>query len=314
MSSLALNILVAPLNWGLGHATRCVPVIDRYLAEGHRVTIGGDGESFAWLRRRYPDLPAVELAPLRLRYSSGRSQVLTMLCQIPHLIRWMIHDHRRLAALQMSHHFDVVVSDNRFALWLAPGRWNATTIYMTHQLRIPLPRGLRSFEGIAQRAHACIINRYARCWVPDEAASPGLAGLLSHPEQRGMYRIPIEYIGPLSRFRRVAEDEQRVAKEGAVLLLSGLEPQRSLLRTEFMRTYPHGEVIEGCTDDEYIARRLGSARTIVARSGYSTVMDLMAMGLLDDVATTIRWVPTPGQPEQEYLAALWGQKSDRVVI
>lgn len=81
-----------------------------------------------------------------------------------------------------------------------------------------------------------------------------------------------------------------------------------------MRTYPHGEVIEGCTDDEYIAHRLVLAHTIVARSGYSTVMDLMAMGLLDDVATTIRWVPTPGQPEQEYLATLWGQKSDRVVI
>lgn len=304
-----VNVFIAPLNWGLGHATRCVPLIDRYLAEGAKVTIGGDGESLDWLRRRYPDLPAVELAPLRLHYSKGRRQVWTLLLQLPHILCWLIRDHRRMNELQREHHFDLIISDNRFALYLT-----SPSVYITHQLRIRLPRPWQWLEPLAQRVHACIINRYSELWVPDYPDYPGLAGVLSHIDRQPISNrsaIDPKYIGPLSRFSNYPlplESEASALGKGcpqdgkgaSVLLLSGLEPQRSLFREWAQRQYPGVEVIEGCVDDEYVASRLCSAETIIARSGYSTIMDLEALGLLDRALL----IPTPGQPEQEYLAKL----------
>ena len=111
-----MTILVAPLNWGLGHASRCVPLVHRFLDEGHEVILGGDGESLVLLRRHFPKLRYVYLAPLTLRYSSGKSQVWAMLKALPSLVCWAIKDHTILKAVLNEEHIDRVVSDNRFGL------------------------------------------------------------------------------------------------------------------------------------------------------------------------------------------------------
>ena len=114
-----MKIFIAPLNWGLGHATRCVPLIERFLAQGHEVVLGGDGISLQYLRQRYPQLRSIELAPLRLRYSSGKRQVLAMLFAIPKLIVFSVRDHRLLKRIQVQESFDEIISDNRFGLYLS---------------------------------------------------------------------------------------------------------------------------------------------------------------------------------------------------
>ena len=201
-----MRVFIAPLNWGLGHATRCVPLIERYRQEGHEVILGGDGESLIWLKRRFPTLRIEELAQLRVRYSATQSQVGAMLSMLPDFIRFIREDHRRLQALQARYHFDLIVSDNRFGLYLPktenrePRTENPEprTVYLTHQLRIRLPHGWRWAEPLAERMHAYFYRQYDEVWVPDyEDYAGSLAGWLSHPKQLPAHT---RYIGPLSRF------------------------------------------------------------------------------------------------------------------
>ena len=323
-----MKILVAPLNWGLGHASRCVPLIRSFIAEGHEVILGGDGDSLKLLRRHFPKLRYVYLAPLRLRYSAGNRQVWAMVRALPHLVSWSIKDHAMLEAVLKEEHIDRVVSDNRFGLYSD----RTECVYMTHQLHIFLPKGWRWLEPLAERLHARIYKRFKEVWVPDyEDFSRSLAGELSHLNgQRGKVQGTIKYIGPLSRFSGM---EVRDANERrtVVAVLSGLEPQRTILENEIVARYKSTDepvvIIQGLPgrpntrfkrgnitmipylSDTELVPLLKNAKRIIARSGYSTIMDLHALGLLKNTASQsafpdcqIELIPTPGQPEQEYLA------------
>ena len=112
-----MRVLVAPLNWGLGHASRCVPLIERLQAEGHEVVLGGNGESLTLLRKHFPSLAVLPLAPLELQYSKGQRQVLAMLRALPKIIRSARLDHQMLDEYLHYEQIDEVISDNRFGLY-----------------------------------------------------------------------------------------------------------------------------------------------------------------------------------------------------
>ena len=316
-----MKILLAPLNWGLGHASRCVPLVQRFLDEGHEVVLGGDGESLTLLRRHFPKLRYVYLAPLNLRYSAGKRQVWAMLKAIPKLIVWSIKDHLLLRSVLQEEKFDQVISDNRF------GFYHSTTecIYITHQLHIMLPKGWKWAEPLASRLHARIYTRYNKVWIPDyEENEKSLAGELSHPKELKIknFELKIQYIDPLSRFEITRSCDHEITKScDVVAVLSGLEPQRTILEKELLARYAgkdeHVLIVQGLMNrpntrfkrghitivpylsDDELAAALLSAKHIIVRSGYSTIMDLAALGLLQ---RSIEFIPTPGQPEQEYLA------------
>ena len=330
-----MKILVAPLNWGLGHASRCVPLVHRFLEQGHEVILGGDGESLTLLRKHFPKLRYVYLAPLNLRYSKGSRQVGAMLRAMPQLIGWMIKDHAILKAILKEEHIDRIVSDNRFGLYAS----GSETIYMTHQLHILLPNGWKWLEPLAARLHARIYTRYNKVWVPDyEEPEKSLAGELSHPTVISNQHSVISYIDPLSRFdQRIPNNQSTPSapKYEVVAVLSGLEPQRTMLEKELLARYQNTEqsvlIVQGLMhrpntrlkrgkisivphmDDAELAAALTGAKHIIARSGYSTIMDLNALGLLDaekgNSKVQIELLPTPGQPEQEYLAARFLEKN-----
>ena len=326
--------LVAPLNWGLGHASRCVPLVWRLLEEGHEVILGGDGESLTLLRRHFPKLRYTYLAPLNLQYSAGKSQVWAMVKALPKLVVWSMKDHLMLQAILREEHIDGIISDNRFGLYINQPTTNdhrPTTIYLTHQLSIMLPKGWRWFEPLVARLHARIYARYNKVWVPDyEEKAISLAGELSHPQLsilNSQFSI-LNYIGPLSRFsildRQTTNDELRTTNYDVVAVLSGLEPQRTALEKEIIARYQDTQervlIVQGLMhrpstrikrgnltivptmgDAELVAAMKG-AKHIIARSGYSTIMDLEALGMIKKAEL----IPTPGQPEQEYLA-FWTQ-------
>lgn len=311
-----MRILVAPLNWGLGHASRCVPLIERLQREGHEVVLGGDGESLSLLRKHFPTLGVLPLAPLELRYGSGKRQVRAMVRALPKIIRSARLDHRMLESYLLYEQIDEVISDNRFGLWSHKTR----CIYMTHQLRVALPRPWQWFEPLVARWHRRIIARYNECWIPDETVmpngQPGLAGRLSHP---AVLPPNAKYIGALSRFAGKAYQPDNTYR--VVAILSGLEPQRTMLEKELCKRYENADesvlIIRGkiqgpptvvrhgkltivpWLDDDHTAAYLAGAERIICRSGYSSVMDMYALGVMPKV----EWHPTPGQPEQEYLAA-----------
>lgn len=324
-----MKILVAPLNWGLGHASRCVPFIKKWLAEGHEVVLAGDGESLLLLRKQFPQLRFIPFAPLRLRYSRRSRQVWAIVRSIPAIVLWALKDHHLLKILVRDEHFDRIVSDNRFFFYSR----QVESIYITHQLHILLPKGWRWAEPIASRMHARICMRYNKVWVPDVEGtgdsfppSATLAGRLSHLtptelQQSGLQN-KVEYIGPLSRFENYTPYRTQQVEYHTVCVISGLEPQRTLLEKEMFKRYQNSEetvlVVRGVMnvpntritqrkmtivpsmDDNTLAMALINAKHIVVRSGYSTIMDLKALGVLHKAEL----IPTPGQCEQEYLALL----------
>ena len=321
-----MKVLVAPLNWGLGHASRCVPLIQRLLEEGHEVILGGDGDSLTLLRKHFPKLRYVYLAPLDLRYSKGKRQVWAMLKALPRLVVWSIKDHAMLQAILHEEPIDQVISDNRFGLY---GK-QTECVYMTHQLHIMLPRGWKWAEGIASRLHARIYARFNKVWVPDyEDRAESLAGEMSHPSHLPFGHLPctIDYIGPLSRFDR---KDLKILNYDVVAVLSGLEPHRTMLEQEIEQRFTGKKdqvlIVQGLMgrpqttikrgnitivpsmNDAELEAALKGAKHIIARSGYSTIMDLEALGMLrvksPKPTVQIELIPTPGQPEQEYLASL----------
>ena len=329
-----MKILLAPLNWGLGHASRCVPLVQRLLDEGNEVVLGGDGESLTLLRKHFPKLRYVYLAPLQLRYSKGKRQVWAMIKALPKLWTWALKDHAILKAVLREEPFDQIISDNRFGLYSVRERSKQSVlcqakpicIYITHQLHIMLPKGWRWLEPLVARLHARVYMRFNKVWVPDyKDYKQSLAGELSHPPiATGKNQIStIEYIGPLSRFLPATKE----TNYDVVAVLSGLEPQRTLLEKELLARFQDSNqsvlIVQGLlnkpntrikranitivpymNDDELVAAMTG-AKLIIARAGYSTIMDLNALDLLSKAEL----IPTPGQPEQEYLATWIAQKT-----
>ena len=309
-----MKVLVCPLNWGLGHAARCIPIIAQQLAENHEVVIAADGFPMALLRQEFPSLRFIECPSYSISYSTGKSQIGAMLRSFPSIIGGVFHEHSWLKSLIKTEHFDRVISDNRFGMWSS----RCESIYITHQLMVKMPKQLKFIEPIVWVLHSMFIARYNSCWIPDSANSPTLSGDLSH-----LYPLPrnAKFIGPLSRFNTLGKIFPNKEFE-VVAVLSGVEPQRTMLEQELISRFklelvptlivcgqPRSEKlsskIENITlvshlESDEIAAILLGAKHIITRSGYSTIMDLDALNCLYKA----EFIPTPGQTEQKYLAEL----------
>ena len=304
-----LRVLVAPLDWGLGHATRCIPVIYELQKQCTDVWLAGEKAQEQLLRTEFPDLPFLPLQGYRVRYASSASGLsLALLSQAPGLWRSVLREKKWLARMIEQHQFDIVISDNRFGL----SHHSLPCIFITHQLAISTSMG-KWADRLAQRLNYRFIGKFNECWVPDHRDEPSLAGLLSHP--RVSPPIPVRYPGLLSRLIRA--DLQ--PEPGTLFIsLSGPEPQRTIWENRIVDEIAHYQgratILRGLpgtgkhipsTNDilffnhlpsaEY-GTKLEKAEWVICRSGYSTVMDLARMGKKAVL------VPTPGQPEQEYLA------------
>ena len=307
-----MKILIAPLNWGLGHATRCVPVIQKLIAEGHEVVIVADGYPIAFLRQEFPSLRFLEFPSYSIYYSTGKSQIGAMIFNLPNIISGIIREHLWLRNLLRAECFDQVISDNRFGMW----NHRVYSVYITHQIMVKMPDSLNFFEPFVYWLHKMVIKQYDECRIPDHAENGGLSGDLAHK-----YPLPdnAEFIGPLSRFQG-QESTQPETKYEIVAVISGVEPQRSIFENNLILKYKNrpekvlivqGQPIQAekiskqigsitlvshLPDDEMVAVLIG-ANKIICRSGYSSIMDLYALNCLNKTEL----IPTPGQTEQEYL-------------
>src|SRR5690606_41332719 len=63
------TILVAPLHWGLGHATRCIPIIYALIEHGFKPLIASDGGALELLRKEFPDVESLELPSYQITYA-----------------------------------------------------------------------------------------------------------------------------------------------------------------------------------------------------------------------------------------------------
>ena len=308
------RILISPLDWGLGHASRIIPLINRYLEQGDNVIIAGSGLSLNLLKKQFPTLESIEIPSFKMKYSAGKSQVWAVAKAFPRLIYYSIREHSALKRIVKEKNIDFIISDNRFGLY----HKRVPSAYITHQLMIKLPKGWAWLEPFVASVHRCIINKFTECWVPDfKEVELSLAGELSHPN-----KMPrnVRYIGMLSRFKELGVRSEELGVN-CIAILSGAEPQRSIFEKELLvslQSKPHNNIIlvQGKIEAEQKITQVGKvtmynymnteelqeyilkADEIICRSGYSSIMDLHALGKLQNATL----IPTPGQTEQEYLA------------
>lgn len=302
-----IKVLVAPLDWGLGHATRCIPLIQSLLAAGYEVLLAGEGKQAALLAAEFPQLTLLPLRGYRVTYSRRAWQLpFTLLGQLPAIWRTIRAENRWLREQVRQHNIQLVISDNRYGLYHP----DIPCAMLTHQLTIAVP--IRILQNLLQQFHYRLLNRFSIVWVPDLAGSVNAAGLLSHPET--MPKVPVQYIGWLSRFH--AADKLPTYKY--CVLLSGPEPQRTILEEKLLSSFNkiHEKVlfIRGLPGEEDLPitgkhivcynhlkeadlqTALQEAEWVISRSGYTTVMELLTLQKKSIL------LPTPGQTEQAYLA------------
>ncbi len=305
MPASAKRILIAPLDWGLGHTTRCVPVIRQLQRLGHDIVFAGDERQQTWIRQSFPRIDTVFLEGYRVRYSR-RALMFTILWQLPRLLNTIRQEHAWLLDLVKRERIDGIISDNRYGLW-HPQR---PSVILTHQLAVHTGLGTGS-EAAVRQMHYRYLNRFGEVWIPDLPGGENLAGKLSHPDQ-----LPpgARYIGWLSQFE---QPKEMGAGRHVLVLLSGPEPQRSILAdrlwAQAIQIRQPVAFVEGkggamrqdipphirhipLADTKSLQALLEEASLVVCRSGYSTLMDLARLGKLAVL------IPTPGQTEQEYLA------------
>lgn len=311
-SSALKRILIAPLNWGLGHAARCIPLIKALENMGAEVLLASDGVALDLLKAECPHLPAFELPSYRIRYQSP-NMVRNIAWQLPRIAYAIRAERWETERLVSENSIQGVISDNRYGCFSR----QANSVILTHQLHLRIPN--RFLEWSANQVLRRALKKFDEVWVPDTADEPNLSGELSHGEP--VIHPKIQFIGPLSRLQA---GESALEYDVAVVL-SGPEPQRTYLEQRLLeqamplpqkfifiqgrtRAKEHHyasenvEVVSYFTSSELNEVLLASG-IIVCRSGYSSVMDLAALG------KKALLIPTPGQTEQEYLADFFARQN-----
>jgi uncharacterized protein (TIGR00661 family) len=300
------------LEWGLGHASRCIPIINELLTQHCEVFVAAEGATFSLLKREFPGLKFLPLMGYRMKYS--RKKIFLpwkIISQFPRMAFTIYKEHQWLKQIVNEYNIDAVISDNRFGMYHSA----IPSIYITHQLLIKT--GNSFTERIAERIHLYFIKKYTECWVPDYEIN-GLAGELSHPK-----KLPqkITYLGALSRFELYITEK----KYDLLITLSGPEPQRTIFEQQllkesqsyrgkilFIRGLPgnHDELkvenplleIKNHLPAQDLNKAILQSDMIISRCGYTTIMDLIKL------FKKAILIPTPGQTEQEYLAKYLREK------
>jgi len=303
-STQARNILVAPLNWGLGHATRCIPIINALLQNGFVPILASDGSALELLKKEFPQLTALELPSYNIEYpEDGTKFKWKMLKNAPALIDAIRSEKKLVKKWVTEYSLCGILSDNRLGVVSK----KVPSIFITHQLNVLSG----STTWISSKMHQHIISKFTECWVPDFEGKPNLSGKLGH--RKGEIEN-VKYIGPLSRFTKLSAS----VRYDLFILLSGPEPQRTILQhqlgIEALQSNKTILFVKGVIEETQKSERIGNvtfynfmrseqlqkaineSAMVVCRSGYTSIMDLAVL------QKPCYFIPTPGQYEQEYLA------------
>tara|TARA_R110000850_G_scaffold254614_1_gene380229 strand:- start:118804 stop:119865 length:1062 start_codon:yes stop_codon:yes gene_type:complete len=298
------TILVAPLHWGLGHATRCIPIINALIENDYTPLLASDGAALELLRNEFPNLEFIELPSYQITYAKKASGFKwKLLFDSPKMLKAINEEKKIVKQLVSEGRIHGIISDNR----LGVRNKRVPSAFITHQLNVLTG----NTTWLSTKMHLDIIKKFDACWVPDIEGVGSLSGKLGHPE-----KLPenVKYIGPLSRMKKRQLDK----KYDILVLLSGPEPQRTILEEKLMLELKNSEKkilfvlgkveekkhtyneenfrVYNFMSSKALEKAINESEVVISRSGYTTIMDL---AVLEKKAF---FIPTPGQFEQEYLA------------
>lgn len=311
------NILICPLQWGLGHTTRCIAVAYQLKLAGCNVHFACSPKQRNWIESELNGSHVISFWSYNIRYTRKNNLMFILLMQLPKLLFGVFREHRELQKLIARYRISTVISDNRYGCYSK----KTHNVLMTHQLSPHLPGSLHWLKIPLNKVIRHLVSKFDQCWIPDD---PGLklTGELTSTKIR---LKNIHYTGILSRFPYVSPRPlSAIPKFKWLGVISGPEPQRTMLEkklfTAFKNTDEHCLLVGGKPglngalkesgkiwmyphlSSDYLKHALTSTAFIVCRSGYSTIMDLVCLH------RTALLIPTPGQTEQEYLADYLSEK------
>jgi uncharacterized protein (TIGR00661 family) len=304
LKSKQKTILIAPLNWGLGHATRCIPIIRALENNNYIPLLASDGVALELLRKEFPHLQSLELPSYQIEYAAnGANFKWKIIKNSPKMIRAILEEKKIIQNWIKNYAIDGVISDNRLGVFSK----KIPSVFITHQLNVMTG----NTTWLTSKIHQSIIKKYTACWVPDHAGTPNLTGKLGHVDNPN---LKAQYIGPLSRLQKKLLPK----KYDLMVILSGPEPQRGILekhlKVEIVKYSGTVIFIEGIIEKKQKIATIGNvtyynfmnsieleqafneSEMVLCRSGYTTIMDLAQL------RKKAFFIPTPGQYEQEYLA------------
>ena len=304
MENSIKNILVAPLNWGLGHATRCIPIIRELEKNGFMPILASDGVALQLLQKEFPHLQSLELPSYEIEYAkNGADFKWKLIKNSPKMIEAIFAEKKIVKKWIAKYNLQGIISDNRLGVHSK----KIPSVFITHQLNVLSGKT----TWISSKLHQHFIKKFTECWIPDIQENPNLTDKLGHLKKSS---LNLKYLGPLSRL----EKKELPIKYDLMVILSGPEPQRTYLEQKLkneVRLFA-GKVlfIKGIIESEQkkeqdenvtyynfmtsseIENAFNESEIVLCRSGYTTVMDLAKLG------KKAFFIPTPGQFEQEYLA------------
>lgn len=306
------KVLIAVLDWGLGHASRMIPVIEYFNSHGYVVAFATSGSALTLLKNRFPDLQFFELPAYNMVYKH-KSMIWDMALQLPKIVKLRKQENKSLKSILSKFKADLIISDNRYGFY----NKHIPSVFITHQLQILAPDFLSFVNPLLKKIHFNLMSNFTQIWVPDFYGENSLTGKLSNienPPER------VKFIGPLSRFSKIEQVENKNNDnnyKSILVILSGPEPARTnlenkilsqleqfqskstllrglpantgILKTNITEVYNHLE-------DKELLPLIENADVVISRSGYSTIMDMFYL------RKKCIFIPTPGQTEQEYLA------------
>lgn len=299
-----MKIFFPVLNWGLGHASRSLPLIRQYLNLGHEVICASDGEALTMLRKELKDQVVLELPGYGILYES-RFMPINMLRHSAGMLKTIRTEHELTKAIVARHQIDCIVSDNRYGCYHP----DLPSALITHQLQVFTGNSI--LDIYIRRQIRTWFKKFNEVWIPDEVPPGNITGDLS-----GIDTSPIakHYLGTISELNA----HPATGRYNAVAVISGPEPQRTnfeqLVTKQLLEMPGQYAIVRGKPDEKAIVRNEGNltiypyltrselsallneTTIVISRSGYTTLMDLARTGHKAILC------PTPGQYEQVYLA------------
>jgi hypothetical protein len=311
------HVLVSPLNWGLGHATRDIPIIKNLLDHHHDVTVAACGNALSVLEKEFPDCQFINFPDYPVPYSASRFFLPKFVAFFPLMLRAVSDERKKLDLILGKKRYDLIISDNRLGVYSS----KIPSVFITHQLHYHLPLVFWPVELLAVAMNGYLHGKFRHIIVPDNPPGPtALAGKLSRPgTDETKKRVYYSGILTSTHTRDIAQDLDYL------VMISGPEPQRTqlekILLPQVSRIEGNSVILLGSPDNHDIPPQSGNCRVItyastrekedlmnrakfiICRSGYTSIMEIAELGKQHAL-----FIPTPGQTEQEYLSWYYEKK------